>query len=95
MNPPFCSLYMQKNKCFWQREGVCCERFCVCLWPLFPPPAVSVEALWRLHALLYLRKALDYPDFLLFSFFTSLQICDHSGKLIKFYFAVDEITLVF
>lgn len=40
----------------------------------------------------YLRRALDYRHFLLFfRFFTSLQICGHSGKFIKFYFAVDEI----
>lgn len=41
------------------------------------------------------RTAPDDPDFLLFFFVflfsTSLLICDHSGKFIKFYFAVDEI----
>lgn len=30
-----------------------CTSASVCLWPVFSRPAVSVEALWRLHALPY------------------------------------------
>lgn len=63
------------------------ERFYVCLWPMFSIlSAFSVKAPWRLHALPMERAGF-------FFFFTALLICDHSEKVIKFYFAVDGIPL--
>lgn len=78
----FCSLQKNKSWC------VCGERFCVrCVLPSCCQCGSSGDCMP------FPTESTGLSLFSLFfpSFFTSLQICDHSGKFIKFYFAVDEI----